>query len=253
MVRYPEDERRSLGDFERMRVRLPDGTDVPLARVADAEMGRGFSTIRRVDRQRVINVTADVDIDVANANEILGTVTAEILPPILASHPRVSWSLEGEQKEQRDSNQGLLRGFLLALIAIYAMMAIPFRSYVHPAVVMTAVPFGLVGAIWGHMLMGEPLSRLSFIGMVALTGVVVNDSLVMVDFVNRHAVHRAGQLSRVGGSACAGRASAAIWTEHGRDRGPPGFLKRLDRARRPLSGVSGAVSFPGSAPPAFSH
>jgi multidrug efflux pump subunit AcrB len=185
MVRYPEDERRSLGDFERMRVRLPDGTEVPLLRVADVERGRGFSTIRRVDRRRVINVTADVDVDIANANEILATVTADILPSILAAHPRVTWSLEGEQKEQRDSNRGMLRGFMLALIAIYAMMAIPFRSYIHPAVVITAVPFGLVGAVWGHILMGEPLSRLSFIGMIALLGVVVNDSLVMVDYVNR--------------------------------------------------------------------
>jgi len=185
MVRYPEDDRRSLGDFESMRVRTPDGTEVPLLRVADVERGRGFSTIRRVDRQRVINVTADVDDEVANANEILAAVEANALPPILRDHPRVSWSFEGEQKEQRDSNQGLIRGFLLALLVIYAMMAIPFRSYVHPAVVMSAVPFGVVGAIWGHMLMGEPLSRLSFIGMIALLGVVVNDSLVMVDYINR--------------------------------------------------------------------
>ena len=185
MVRYPEAERRSLGDFENMRVRLGDGIEVPLLRVADAELGRGFSTIRRVDRQRVINVTADVDDEVTNANQVLAAISRDVLPPLLRDHPRVDWSFEGEQKEQRDSNQGLLRGFVLALLAIYAMMAIPFRSYVHPAVVMTAVPFGLVGAIWGHALMGEPLSRLSFIGMVALTGVVVNDSLVMVDYINR--------------------------------------------------------------------
>ena len=192
MVRYPEDERRSLADLENMRVRTPDGTEVPLLRVADVETGRGFSTIRRVDRQRVINVTADVDDEVANANEILAAVEAGVLPSILRDHPRVSWSFEGEQKEQRDSNQGLVRGFLLALLVIYAMMAIPFRSYVHPAVVMSAVPFGLVGAVWGHMIMDEPLSRLSFIGMIALLGVVVNDSLVMVDYINRRRREGAG-------------------------------------------------------------
>ena len=185
MVRYPEEERRSLGDFENMRVRLADGTDVPLLRVADVETGRGFSTITRVDRQRVINVTADVDDEVANANEILGSLAANALPQIMRDHPRVDWSFEGEQKERRDSNQGLIRGFILAQLVIYAMMAIPFRSYVHPAVVMTAVPFGLVGAVWGHLLMGQPLSQLSFIGMIALVGVVVNDSLVLVDYVNR--------------------------------------------------------------------
>jgi multidrug efflux pump subunit AcrB len=185
MVRYPQDERRSLGDFENLRVRLGDGTEIPLLRVADVELGRGFSSIRRVDRQRVINVRADIDDEVANANQILAAVTTELMPPLERDHPRVAWSFEGEQKEQRDSNQGLMRGFVLALLAIYAMMAIPFRSYVHPAVVMSAVPFGLVGAIWGHAMMGEPLSRLSFIGMVALTGVVVNDSLVMVDYINR--------------------------------------------------------------------
>jgi len=185
MVRYPEDERESLGDFESMRVRLPDGTGVPLLRVADVEMGQGFSTINRDDRRRVVNVTAAVDESTANANEILGDFTNGRLVEILRDHPRVTYTLEGEQREQADSFRGLFLGFVLAQLVIYAMMAIPFRSYLHPAVVMTSVPFGLVGAIFGHMILGEPLSQLSFIGILALVGVVVNDSLVLVDYINR--------------------------------------------------------------------
>jgi multidrug efflux pump subunit AcrB len=185
MVRFPQDERRSLVDLRNMRIRLPDGTSAPFHRVAEVERGRGFSSINRVDRQRIVSVTADVDIAEGNADEILREVTASILPPILADHPTVTWSLEGSQQEQRDTLGNLRVGLLTALLVIYGMMAIPFRSYIHPLIVMSAVPFGLVGAIWGHVIMGMSLSVLSFIGMVALTGVVVNDSLVLVDYVNR--------------------------------------------------------------------
>jgi multidrug efflux pump subunit AcrB len=201
MVRYPRSSRASLEDLRQMRVRLPGGIEAPLSRVARAEMKRGFSTIQRVQRQRVINVTADVDDAVANATEIIQAVTSRDLPEILADYPGVRWRIEGEQKEQRESMRGLVRGFAVILVVIYAMMAIPFRSYLHAMVVMSAVPFGLVGAIWGHILMGMSLSVLSVVGMVALTGVVVNDSLVLVDYVNRRrregidmhtAVRRAG-------------------------------------------------------------
>ncbi len=201
MVRYPQSRRRSLEDLRGLRIRLPGGIEAPLYRVARAELGRGFSTIHRVQRQRVINVTADVDDAVANATEVIASLTSKDLPEILARHPGVNWTIEGEQKEQRESMHGLIRGFAVILMVIYAMMAIPFRSYLHALVVMTAVPFGLVGAIWGHILMGMSLSVLSVVGMVALTGVVVNDSLVLVDYVNRRrregvdmheAVRRAG-------------------------------------------------------------
>jgi multidrug efflux pump subunit AcrB len=185
MVRYPELERRSLGDLEQLRIRTPDGLSIPFATAATATRTRGPSAIRRVDRQRVINVTADVDLEKANANEVIADLTRRVLPPILAEHPQVRYQLAGQQQEQQETLGGLLRGFLLALLGIYTLLAIPFRSYFQPLIVMSAIPFGLVGAALGHLLLGLDLTVLSMFGIVALTGIVVNDSLVMIDFVNR--------------------------------------------------------------------
>ena len=186
MVRYPATERRSLGDLESMRIRTPEGTEVPFSTVAVADYGRGYASINRVDRRRTINITADVDSSQANENEIMAEVTASVLPSILSNHPQITYSLEGTQNEQRESFQGLGKAFAFAVLAIYALLAIPFKSYVQPFIVLSAVPFGLVGAIWGHLIMGMDLSVLSLCGMVALTGVVVNDSLILVDYVNRN-------------------------------------------------------------------
>jgi multidrug efflux pump subunit AcrB len=185
MVRFPEDRRRSLGDLETMRLRTPAGAEVPFSTVADVEMGRGYSTIERADRQRVIHVTADVDADVANANQILASVRATELPAILADHPGVRYSLEGEQRQQSQTIDSLLRGLVVALLVIFALLAVPLKSYTQPLVIMGAIPLGFVGAVWGHILLGMTLTMLSAAGLVALAGVVVNDSLVMVDFVNR--------------------------------------------------------------------
>jgi multidrug efflux pump subunit AcrB len=185
MVRYPEEERRSLGNLEQMRIRTPAGAEVPFSQVADADVGRGFSTITRVDHRRTINVTADVDDATANATEIINSVTANVMPDILQRYPGIRYSLEGTQREQQESIEALGKGFVFALLVIYALMAIPFRSYTQPLIVLSAVPFGLVGAVAGHLIMGMDLSVLSLCGMVALTGVVVNDSLVLVDFINR--------------------------------------------------------------------
>jgi multidrug efflux pump subunit AcrB len=126
-----------------------------------------------------------VDETKANANEILADITKNVLPTLLAEYPTISYALEGEQRDQREALASLRRGFLLALLVIYALLAIPFRSYGQPLLVMGVIPFGIVGAIWGHIVMGISLTILSFFGIVALTGVVVNDSLVMVDFINR--------------------------------------------------------------------
>ena len=201
MVRYPAEERRSLGALERMRIRTPDGSEVPFSTVATAQMGRGFATISRVDRQRTINVTADVDEAVTNANRVLGEIEAGFLPDLLSSTPGVAYSLEGEQRDQQETLAGLAQGFSLVVLGIFAMMAIPFRSYLQPLIVLSAVPFGIVGAVWGHVILGYSTSVLSMLGVVALTGIVVNDSLVLVSFINDHrkqgmplvqAVHRAG-------------------------------------------------------------
>ncbi|MDH3197517.1 MAG: efflux RND transporter permease subunit [Candidatus Krumholzibacteria bacterium] len=185
MVRYPSEGRRSIGDLENMRIRTTSGLDVPFSLVAEAEWGRGFSSIRRVDRRRAINVTADVDETKGNAAEVIADLKANALPAILADYPDVAYSFEGEQREQADTMAGLRRGFLFALIFIYALMAIPFRSYVQPLLVMSVIPYGFVGAVWGHVIMGLDLTILSMFGLVALTGVVVNDSIVLVHFINQ--------------------------------------------------------------------
>ena len=185
MVRYPEDERRSLGDLDNMRIRTPDGVEVPFSQVAVVEPGRGFASIRRVDRQRAINVTAAVDASVTSSQAVIADLERRILPGVLAGFPGISYSFEGAQAEQRDTIGGLQRGFALGLLMIFALLAIPLRSYLKPLIIMSAIPFGLVGAVWGHILLGLDVTMMSMFGLVALTGVVVNDSLIMVDFINR--------------------------------------------------------------------
>ncbi len=185
MVRFPEGDRRSLANLESMRIRTPDGGEVPFAEVAEAAPGSGFSTIRRVDRKRAINVTADVDATRANASEIIADLRENTLPGILKDFPAVSFSFEGEQREQAETMADLGRAFMLALLLIFAQLAIVFRSYIQPLIVMAVIPFGMVGAVWGHVIMGLDLSIMSMFGLVAVTGVVVNDSIVLVDYINR--------------------------------------------------------------------
>ena len=185
MVRYPLEERETLASLEDMRIRTPSGAEVPFSFAGRADFGRGFATIRRIDRRRVLNITADVDPGVVTANEVVGDLQANVLPEILADYPGVNSSFAGEQEEQRQTFQGLFEALGVALIVIYALLAIPFRSYLQPMIVMSAIPFGLIGAVIGHRVVGLNLTMLSLLGLIALTGVVVNDSLVMVDFINR--------------------------------------------------------------------
>jgi multidrug efflux pump subunit AcrB len=184
MVRYPEHERRALASLEDMRVRTAGGDEVPFGAVAQATWGRGFASIRRTDRARTINVTANVDENVANANEILADLRETFLPVLAADHPGLRWSFEGDAREQNETLMSLAKGFLAVLFAIYALLAVPFRSYIQPLLVMTAIPFGLIGATWGHVGLGLEFSIMSMLGLVALAGVVVNDNLVMVDYIN---------------------------------------------------------------------
>ncbi len=185
MVRYPELDRRSLQDLENMRIRTPAGGEMPMRQAANLEEGRGYSVINRNDRKRVINVTASVDNKVANAGDILADLKGGILTELTADYPGLSYDLEGEEKERRDSMQSMGKGFALALFVIYALLAIPFKSYSQPLLIMTAIPFGIVGAILGHLLTGYDLSILSLFGIVALSGVVVNDSLLLIDRINQ--------------------------------------------------------------------
>jgi len=190
MVRYPEQERKSLADLEAIRIRTTDGGEIPLAQAATVVPGRGYSVINRTDRKRVVDITASVDSSKANAEEILDDLKQTVLVDLVNDYPGLTYNLEGEEKERRESLASMGQGFLLALFAIYALLAIPFRSYSQPFLIMAAIPFGIVGAIVGHLLMGFNLSMLSLFGIVALSGVVVNDSLLLIDQVNRN--RRAG-------------------------------------------------------------
>ena len=185
-LRYPKDERVSLNNLEQMNVRVGNNVEVPLGQVAQGELSSGYSTITRTDRKRSISITADVDLSEANANEILAKFETEHIVPILLDYPSVNYSFEGEQREQRDTLSSLFKNFALALFVVYVLLAIPFKSYLQPLIIMSAIPFGFTGAVIGHIIMGMNLAVLSIIGIVALSGVVVNDSLVMVDFINRY-------------------------------------------------------------------
>ncbi len=185
MIRYPIDQRRSLGNLENMRIRTPDGGEVPFSQVADVVPGRGYASIKRVDGKRAVNVTASVDAGITTGGTVIADLENRILPEVLANYPGVFYSFEGMQAEQQDAVGGLQSGFAVALLAIFALLAIPLKSYLQPLIIMSAIPFGLVGAVWGHIVMGLDVTLMSMFGLVALAGVVVNDSLVMVDFINR--------------------------------------------------------------------
>ncbi len=190
-VRLPEDERNTLADIRRYRIVTPSGAAIPLSEAADVSFGSAPSTIRRVNGRRIVTVMAEVDRSVITGQEANTELTGSILPEAQARYPALRYGFGGEQREQARALGGMMRGFLLAVFVIYALLAIPFRSYVEPLIIMAAVPFGFVGAVVGHLVMGLELGMLSLFGLVGLSGVVVNDSLVLLDFVN--AEHRSGK------------------------------------------------------------
>ncbi len=183
-IRYPEEERNSLYNLDAMLVRTADGTEIPFIEVADLIASQSPSRITRIDQRRSLSITADVDKQNADIEAIKREVI-QFMDEILLRFPAIRYTIEGEAKEQRQSFQGLKSGLILVLFIIFGLLAIPFRSYWQPLIVMSMIPFGAVGAIGGHWLMGKPLTIMSLMGMLALTGVVVNDSLVLVDFINR--------------------------------------------------------------------
>ena len=186
MLRYPLHERSSLATLDTMWVRAPDGRQIPFSTVAEVEHAQGFATIERTNRRRTVDVSADVDLSKANPGNILASLRAESLPRILADFPDIETSFAGEQQEQRKTATAIARGFILTLFIIYALLAVAFRSYLQPLIVMSAIPFGIIGAFWGHVALGIDLTVLSIFGIVAVVGVVVNDSLVLVDTINRN-------------------------------------------------------------------
>jgi multidrug efflux pump subunit AcrB len=184
MVRYPESQRTSLGNVEQMRIRTPEGIEVPFSAVAEVTMRQGYASIKRVQRRRVVTVSADVDEKTANADEIRQNLEKNYLPRLKSKYPNLRYTMEGEGRSRNESLQDVFSSFGIALFCIYALLAIPFRSFAQPLVVMAAIPFGIVGAIWGHLLMGFNISVMSLFGIVGLAGVVVNDSLVLVHKTN---------------------------------------------------------------------
>ena len=199
-VRFPENERISESDIENLLIRTPEGSDVPLMEIANVRRGRAYTTIDRRNSRRTVTVTADVA-PISETNLVQAALDSEILPKLTKKFPGLSYGYEGKQADFRESMQNLIGGLILALLGIFVMLAIPFKSYSQPLIVMAAVPFGIIGAVLGHLIMGYSLSIMSLMGMVALVGVVVNDSLVLINYSNQlrmqnaspfDAIHRAG-------------------------------------------------------------
>ncbi len=184
MVRLPRAERVSEHNLEEMILRAPSGVEIPLREAVSLKRGRAYTSIKRRNGQRVVTATANVR-PVSQSGQVQASLGADILPRLVREYRGLSYSFEGRQADMRESMQSLTKGLLLALLVIYAMLAIPFNSYIQPIIVILCVPFGIVGAIIGHLLMGFGLSVMSMFGVVALSGVVINDSLVLIDYANR--------------------------------------------------------------------
>jgi multidrug efflux pump subunit AcrB len=184
LVRFPLGERSTIASLNEMLITTPSGSKIPLANVAEISPGRGPSQIRRIDGYRVLNVTADVDKESANVPVLIDSISSH-LDDILVKYPSVSYSFEGEQRRQRETFGSLQLGVVVVLFVIYCLLALPLKSYTQPIVIMSVIPFGIIGAVIGHWFMGYPLTILSMLGLMALTGVAINDSLVLVDYVNQ--------------------------------------------------------------------
>ncbi len=183
-IRLPESERDAVADLLVFRVSTPGGARVPLDQVATVSLGSTPTSITRREGERIVSVTADTDESVVTTDEVNRQLERVVLPMLSERHPGVSFSLSGERAEQDDTFASLGRGFMLALLGIFALLAIPLNSYIQPLVIMSAIPFGIVGALIGHAIIGVPVGLFSLFGIIGLTGVVVNDTLVFMDFVN---------------------------------------------------------------------
>lgn len=200
-VRFSKDERQSVYSLENMTVRLTNGMEAPLSSVAEISYDRSPSVIKRIDRKRIIRVTAYVDSSKTTANDVMADLKSGFLPELKQKYNDVEWKPSGNQKNKAELISSMVNGFYMAVMGIFAILAVSFRSYVQPIIVVSAIPFGLIGAILGHAILGLDISLLSLSGMIAVSGVVVNDNLVLVDFINRarskgmdvaHAISEAG-------------------------------------------------------------
>ncbi len=199
-VRLPKQERVSEYNLEELIVRTPKGKEVQLRDVVNIRRGKAYTSIDRRDGRRVVSVTANV-IPQKETNQVINSIKADTLPYLIERYPGLNYSFEGKQADMKKSMRSLMMGFLMAMLVVYAMLAIPFRSYTQPLIIMISIPFGIVGAVIGHLIMGYSLCIISMFGIVALSGVVVNDGLILIDFANRQtkkgaahpdAIHSAG-------------------------------------------------------------
>jgi len=183
MVRYPPEERTSLVNFREIRVGGADGTQRPINELAEINLERGFSEINRVDQQRSITISADLDETTANADLIIASLQKQ-MDGFIAQFPNVSIRWEGQQEQSRESVGSLMVGFAVAILCMFVLLVLQFRSYMQPLLILAIIPFGMIGAVWGHAFLDLPLTLFSMFGLVALAGVVVNDSIVLIDFIN---------------------------------------------------------------------
>ncbi len=202
MLRMPRDDRKNLATLDTMRVRTAGGLEVPFNRVAEAKVAKSFTSIKRVDRRRALNISADADKGTTDIAAMRIELT-RFLDELLANHGHIRWSFEGEARNQRESQSKMWISFIIVIAAMYGLMAIPFKSYTQPLIVLLVVPFGVVGAVIGHLFHGLPVSIMSAFGILGVCGVVVNDTLVLVDEINdlkaggmslREAVQQGGKL-----------------------------------------------------------
>lgn len=184
MARYPEEERQSLVNFREIKIRTADGSERPITELADIELSRGFSEINRVDQMRSITVSADLDESRANADLIIADLQKQFVPQLENEFPGVSLRWEGQREQSKESVGSLMSGFGIAIVAMFVLLVLQFRSYVQPLLILLIIPFGMIGAVWGHWVLDLPLTLFSMFGLVALSGVVINDSIVLIDFIN---------------------------------------------------------------------
>jgi multidrug efflux pump subunit AcrB/uncharacterized membrane protein YhaH (DUF805 family) len=185
MVRYPREERRSIGDLENMRIRTANGGEVPFSQIATYTLQPSFSAINRVNGERAVTITAAADKARIEPGKVVAEVRRTVIKELEQKYPGVTGELDGASQDEMDAQRDLMKAAVFALFCIYALMAVPLKSYAQPLIIMSVIPFGLIGAVIGHMVLGLSMSIMSVFGLVALAGVVVNDSLIMVDFVNR--------------------------------------------------------------------
>ena len=188
LVRFPLGERSTIASLNEMLITTPTGRQIPLSNVAEIKPGRGPSEIRRIDGFRVLNVTADVDKEGTNMTVLVASIN-EFLDGLLVKYPSITYTFEGEQRRQAETFGSLQLGLIVVMFVIYCMLALPLKSYTLPIVIMSVIPFGIIGAVIGHWIMGYTLTILSMLGLMALIGVAINDSLVLVDYVNQRHRH----------------------------------------------------------------